>query len=194
MPVALLARFNAYRAHPDPHMQAANTFALVLASDGPLYPLYLWFLIGRGFWPSLLPLWVVPVYGLLPLFARRRPQAARVLLVVASIANITLYTLLFGAPAEFQLFLLPCITLSLFFHRRERLLAWALGGVALGLFVALRHDPFGGVCRYSGADYHAIAGLSEVTVATLSWFLMALFGAMFHDARSGQDSAVTASR
>jgi hypothetical protein len=192
MTIPGLARFNAYRAHPDPFTASANTFALVLAGDGPFYPLYLYFLIGRGFWPSLIALWVVPVYALIPWLARRHSLAARMVLMVASIANTTLYTVLFGAGARLQLFLLPCIALGLFFHHRERYLAWALGGIALGMFMWLRMAGFAPIRPFSAADYRAMATLTSLSVATLSWFLLVLFGSMIHAALITRPTAADA--
>jgi hypothetical protein len=159
MPIAALQRFNAYRANPDPRTAAANTLALVLAYNGPCYPLYLYFLVGRAFWPSLIPLWAAPLFLL-------------------STLNTVIYVLLFGARAELQLFLLPCIALGLFFSHRERLLAWALAAVPLALFVWLRHYQGAPIRPFSDAQYRAMATLSEVSVATLTWFMMVLFGGM----------------
>jgi hypothetical protein len=178
MPIAALQRFNAYRANPDPRTAAANTLALVLAYNGPCYPLYLYFLVGRAFWPSLIPLWAAPLFALVPFVARRNPLAGRVMLILLSTLNTVIYVLLFGARAELQLFLLPCIALGLFFSHRERLLAWALAAVPLALFVWLRHYQGAPIRPFSDAQYRAMATLSEVSVATLTWFMMVLFGGM----------------
>jgi hypothetical protein len=174
----MFQRFNAYRAHPDPRTASANTLALVLAYNGPCYPLYLYWLIGPAFWPSLISLWAVPLYALVPMLSRRNSLAGRVVLMAVSTLNTVSYVLLFGARAELQLFLLPCIALGLLFSHAERRLAWALAAVPLALFVWLRHYHGAPIRPFSDSQYHAMATLTEVSVATLTWFLTVLFGAM----------------
>ncbi len=179
---AILHRLNAYRANPDPRAAAANTLALLLASNGPTYPLYVYLLVGRGFWPALIELWTFPLLILVPWVARRQSLAGRVLLVAVSTLNTMIFVLLFGPRAELQLFLLPCIALGLFFHHRERYLAMALSGIALGLFVWLRTYHGTPLKTFSDAQYTALAAMNEISVACLTWFLMVLFAGMMTEA------------
>jgi hypothetical protein len=179
--IAVLSRLNAYRANPDPRAAAANTLALLLASNGPTYPFYVYLLVGRGFWPALIELWTFPLLILVPWLARRNSLAGRVLLVACSTLNTMIFVLLFGPRAELQLFLLPCIALGLFFHHRERYLAMALSGIALGLFVWLRAYHGMPLKTFTDAQYASLATMNEISVASLSWFMMVLFGGMMTD-------------
>lgn len=179
---SLLARFNEYRANPDPRARAANTLALLLASNAPTYPIYLYFLVGWAAWPSLIPLVGAPVFAAVPAAMRRSRLGGTVLLVAVSTVNTALYALLFGAAADLQLFFLPCISLGLFFHHRERWLAWALAGLPLVLFILLRGHEHG-IRPYDAAQYARMRTLSEWSVATLTWFMMVTFGGMMRAQR-----------
>ena len=161
--------FLAYRANPDPPAASANTLALVLAYNGPAFPLYLYLLAGNAYRLSLLELWSVPAFALVPYVARRHSLVGRLMLAALSTLNTVIFVLLYGARAELQMFLLPCILLGLLFPR-ERLLAWAVAGVPLLAFVLLRHHLHG-VGRFTDAQYAAMAGLNEVSAATLVWFM-----------------------
>jgi hypothetical protein len=172
---AWLRHYNAYRAHPDPRMAAGNTLALALASNGPLYPIYLFLLDGWGFWPSLIPMVSVPVFALVPAIARRHTLAGRVVMLGVSTFNSVLYALLFGVRSELQLFLLPCMTLGLLFPYRQRWLGWTLALLPLAAFLWLLARAGGPVHPYTDAQFHSMALLSEASLGTLSWFMMLLF-------------------
>jgi hypothetical protein len=175
---AMLARLNAYRDNPDPRAAAANTLALLLASNGPTYPIYVYLLVGPRFWPVLVELWTFPLLILVPWLARRNSLAGRVALVVLSTLNTTIFVLLLGPRAGLQLFFLPCIALGVFFHHRERYLAMALAGIPLILFVWLRHYHGVPLRVYTPAQYESLRTMNEISVACLTWFLMVLFSGM----------------
>lgn len=177
----LIARLAAYRANPDPRAQAANTLALLLASNGPVYPIYLWFVVGSAAWPSLIPMVGVPVFAAVPAMMRRSRLGGTLLLLAIADFNTGLYSWLFGAPAGLYLFLLPCIALGLFFPYRQRWLAWGASAVPLGLFVLLsRHMQ--GLLQYSAVQYAHLFTLSSYSVATLTWFMMVTFCTMTREA------------
>lgn len=60
-----------YRAHPDPAVQTANTVALVVGSNGPFYPLYVWWLVPETGLIPLLTMLATPFFLAVPLVKRR---------------------------------------------------------------------------------------------------------------------------
>jgi hypothetical protein len=108
-------------AHPDPRVATGNLVALVLAWNTPFYPLWLRWAAGAEAWPwGWLTLAVLPLFAAVPLLARRRPIAARLLLAGASLGNVLFCTWLLGEASGTELFFLPCLLLpGLLFARRD---------------------------------------------------------------------------
>jgi hypothetical protein len=72
-----------YAAHPDPLTSAANFVALVVAGNGPFYPVYVMALIGwdrAGAWLSML---ASPLFFAVPAISRLSPRAGRAALLCA---------------------------------------------------------------------------------------------------------------
>jgi hypothetical protein len=131
--MTLLDRQRAYAAHPDPATAAANLVALVVAWNGPLYPLYGIALIGAAALPSTLTMLASPFFFAIPRIARWNPVAGRAALPLIGTLDTLGSMKLFGPEAGIDLFLLPCITLAgLLFRPRER---W-LGMLLIGLTIA----------------------------------------------------------
>ena len=55
---------------------------------------------------------------------------------------------------------------------------YALAGLPLLLFVALRHAAIHPLVALTDRQYAAMRSLDDVSVATLTWFMMAMFGTM----------------
>jgi len=123
----------AYAAHNDPAAFAINKIALILAWNGPFYPIYLLLLIGRDALPwSLLTLLVTPLFYAIPWMMRRSSVVGRMALPLAGAANTIWCLKLFGPESGVGLFLYPCIVLAAFLFRpRERWLMLPVLGVSL---------------------------------------------------------------
>ncbi len=130
---ALIRHQSAYVANPDPAAKAANTIALILAWNGPFYPLYVLFLIGRDALPGcLLTLLVSPFFYAIPWLSRRSSRAGRVALPLVGAINTVWCMKLFGPASGVGLFLYPCLILpALLFRPRERWLMLPLLGFVL---------------------------------------------------------------
>jgi hypothetical protein len=129
---AWLVRQRAYIAHRDPATAAANLIAVVVALNGPLYPIYGMAVIGVAGWPLFLTMLASPFFFIVPRIARRSATAGRVALPLFGTLD-TLYGLkLFGTECGMALFLLPCIVLAgLLFRPGERWLGLILIGLGI---------------------------------------------------------------
>jgi hypothetical protein len=162
-----------YVEHPDPATAASNLVALVIASNGPFYPLYVLALIGwenTGVWLTML---ASPFFMLMPVISRRHPATGRVALPVIGIVNTVGCTFLFGSTSRVELFLLPCITLiALQFRGCERRRLLSLLGLAVGTQIWLTEFPPAGLMILRVDQAEALARLNAISVATLSAFLV----------------------
>ena len=138
-PVAAVSRLirhqSAHIAHADISSLAVNKIALMLAWNGPLYPVYVLLLAGSAALPgSLLTLLVSPFFYAIPWLMRRSSLAGRAALPLVGAANTVWCEKLFGADSSVGLFLYPCIILAaLLFRRRERWLMLPVLGFTLAL-------------------------------------------------------------
>ena len=73
----LIERVRRYADNPDPMAKVAGTVALVVASNQPFYPLYLYAIVGNQAWPAWLTLLTTPFFLAVPAVARRYPLAGR---------------------------------------------------------------------------------------------------------------------
>ena len=113
----------AYCDHPDPRVAANNAIAVMVGANGPLYPVYVWLLVGKDFWPSLLTLISTPLFCLVPAVARRSSLAGRAMLPIVGIVNTLICVKALGEGSGVALFLLPCILIpALTMRPRERVL------------------------------------------------------------------------
>ena len=145
-PISPIAAFRAllrhqanYAAHPDPAALAVNKIALILAWNGPLYPVYVLALIGHDALPwSLLTLLVSPFFYALPWLSRQSSLAGRIALPIVGAVNTIWCMKLFGPDSGVGAFLYPCIMLAAMLYRHsERWLMLAL----VALTVALEFLP-----------------------------------------------------
>ncbi|RYE29444.1 MAG: hypothetical protein EOP23_21445, partial [Hyphomicrobiales bacterium] len=123
MPISRLKRaaaaISAYTAHPDPRAAIANTVALVIVSNQPFYPLYLYWAVSPVVTPSYLTFLSTPLFAAVPVVMRRNPVLGRTLLIVAGIGNTLLCRAAFGAGSGVEVFLFPCLMLALMLFRRS---------------------------------------------------------------------------
>ena len=136
---ALVRHQGAYAVHDDPSTAAINIIALMLAWNGPLYPVYVLLLAGRDALPwGPLTMVVTPFFYVIPWISRRSSRAARFILPVVGAANTVWCMKLLGSASGVGAFLYPCIVLTALLYRpRERYLMYPL----LGLMIALEFIP-----------------------------------------------------
>jgi len=161
-----------YAEHPDPATAAVNLVALVVAGNGPFYPLYSLALIGwdrAGAWLSML---ASPVFFLVPAISHRCPRAGRASLPLIGIANTVWCAVLFGSASGVGLFVLPCIVLAALAYRPdEKFLAISVMGLAIGSLIMLTEFPVSGLMAVSPDSAAALTRLNAISVATLSGFV-----------------------
>ncbi len=168
--------WNACTTHPDPLVQTANRFALLLASNQPFYPLYVWYFVGEGWTWALMTLVSTPFFLAVPFLSRRHPLAGRALLALAGIGNTFLCLALFGQASLVALFLAPCAVLvALLFRAGEQ--AWTLILLAIGLggFLALQASLGAPAYPFSQAQFEAFARLNIYSVSALTAMIAWLF-------------------
>jgi len=170
----------AYAANDDPLAAASNFIALVVASNQPFYPLYIYGAVSHSIGVSFFTFLSTPFFLAVPWVARRHSIAGRALLPLAGLANTALSTKLFGAASGVELFLIPCIMIAtLSFGRRERFIAFSLASIAALLFIF--RDIYGApVHLYSQEEYAHFVRLNAFSSGTLIF----LAGLTFSDALS----------
>src|SRR5215217_933957 len=94
-----VAAVRTYISHPDPRVAAANVIALLVASNQPFYPLYLFWLVSEDITPAWFTFLSTPFFLAVPEVARRSSVAGRALLPLAGIGNSVLSAWLFGVPS-----------------------------------------------------------------------------------------------
>lgn len=171
-----LAALRAYAAHPDPLVASANVVALVVASNQPFYPLYLYWLVSERIEPAFYTFLSTPFFLAVPALARLSTIAGRALLPLAGIANTILCARLFGVQSAVEIFLIPCAVLALLLFRpQERIIGFAIAGLAFLAFL-LPHGLYGAVrVVYTTGEYQALARLNAASAATLTCFAALVF-------------------
>jgi hypothetical protein len=161
-----------YSAHPDPASAAANLVALVVAGNGPFYPVYALALIGWDHSAVWLTMLASPFFALVPALSRRSSRAGRTALPMIGVVNTVWCAALLGTASAVGLFLLPCIVLAALLCRDdERWLMWWVMGLAVGALVWLTEFPLDGLMDLTEAPEAALARLDAISVATLSGFV-----------------------
>ena len=174
----VIAAIGAYDAHHDPRAAIANTIALVIVSNQPFYPLYLYWAVSPTISPSYVTFLSTPFFAAVPAAMRRSPLLGRSLLLMAGIGNTLLCRVAFGPGSGVEVFLFPCLVLALLlFRRSER--AFALGFAALA-FVAylLPAEMLGAPLHlYEQGEYAALQRLNFLSAASLTALIGWLFAA-----------------
>lgn len=180
----LWGAFVAYAAHPDPLVGTANKVSLIVASNQPFYPLYLYWLIGDKIEPSYFTFFSTPFFLAVPALSRLDTRAGRALLPLTGIANTVLCAKLFGVQSAVEVFLIPCAVLALLIFRPpERWLAYLLAGLTFLVFLVL-HSRYGQpVYLYSNDEYRALISLNAMSAAALT----ALTALMFSNVLAGAE-------
>ncbi len=178
----MLGRIAAYAANADPRAAACNMIALVVAWNQPLYPLYVAWLVGGDAWSTCWTFLSTPFFVAVPFVARRNTIAGRMLLPVTGIANTVLSAKAFGTASGVELFLLPCILITLLaFRLRE----WSACTAVLlfAAFAACLHSYYGApLGRFSAAEQGRFFHLNAWSVAILCGFVLWRLGAAIRSA------------
>lgn len=179
-----------YASHPDPRVAAANSIALLVASNQPFYPLYLAWTVQGDITPVWFTFLSTPFFLAVPAVARWNGFFGRLLLPVAGIGNSILSAWLFGVASGVEIFLIPCAVIALLLFRpTERLAAFVLAGVALAAFLVL-HGRYGTpLVAYTAQDYGALTKLNAVSAAMLTGFVALLFSNRLAEAERSAEAA-----
>jgi hypothetical protein len=170
-----------YADHPDPLVVTCNWIALIVASNQPLYPLYVQWVAGGGGHAAMLTWLSTPLFVLAPLAARHSSRLGRMVLPLAGIANSLLALALFGRGAGMALFLAPCLVIAgLAFRPDERRWSYALIAACVIAYFALRRLLPAPVVSLSAAG---VAGLLEINIISAGCLLI-LVGLSFSSARA----------
>lgn len=189
----MTAAIAAYAAHPDPRAAIANTVALVIVSNQPFYPLYLYWAVSPTVAPSYVTFLSTPFFAAVPAAMRRSPLFGRSLLLVAGIGNTLLCRVAFGPGSGVEAFLFPCLMLALLlFRRSERV--FALGFAALAFIAYLLPPAMLGapLHLYEPGEYAALQRLNFLSAASLTALIGWLFAARL-DTNSRIDETTGAS-
>lgn len=184
-PARLVAAVRSYAAHPDPLVASANATALVVASNQPFYPLYVYWLVGDRIEPVLFTFLSTPFFLAVPALSRIDTRAGRALLPLAGIGNAVLCAKLFGVESAVEAFLIPCAVLAmLLFRPGERLIGLALAGAAFAAFL-VGHGRYGApAVVYSAAEYEAFIRLNAVSAAALTTLVALMFSNLLASAEA----------
>jgi hypothetical protein len=166
-----------YASNPDPFAEAGNIVALVLAGNGPFYPVYIVMLAGNDGMPwLLLTMCAFPFFLAVPALSRRNPLRGRIVLALTATINTVFCTWLLGLQSGTELFLLPCATLAgLLFRPNERILMLALAGLPVAAYLFL-HDRYGAPpYLYPQEAYRSLFSMNAVSAGMISIFLGIVF-------------------
>lgn len=179
-----------YAGHPDPRVAAANTISLLVASNQPFYPLYLYWLVTDHITPALFTFLSTPFFLAVPALARRSIVAGRGLLPLAGIGNTVLCAWLFGVQSAVELFFIPCAVIAvLVFRPQERLVSLVLAGIALGAYLLLDGRYGAPLASYTADEYAAFSRLNGMSAGMLTVFVALLFSNVLAEAESSGKAA-----
>lgn len=176
----LVERYNRYAHHDDPRTAVANTVAMLVASNQPFYPLYLYWAVSPTIWPAFATFLTTPLFLAVPALARRASLLGRAGMLMAGIGNTVLCRVMFGAASGVDAFLMPCILLSiLLFTRRERWIGFAFAAACYGIYLvpdAWLGAPFH---LYAPDEITAFQRLNFLSAAGLTAVVAVMFANAF---------------
>jgi hypothetical protein len=156
----------------DPLVATAGLLGLILASNQPTYPLYVWLAAGEGVAKSSVVLAAVPLFLAVPWLARRHGLAARLLLPLVGVANTVVTAGVMGPQAGLEFLLLPCAALgAALFRAGER---WAMLAVVLAAaagWLLIDGLPPGDLSAPAYASLRRMNALSAIAVCGLIGWL-----------------------
>lgn len=160
------------RPAPDPLATACVTVAWLIVLNKPIYPLYVWGLVGSGVAAACLTLLATPLFLALALSGRRHPLAVRVGLPLVGLADTIFAGALFGPASGTEAFFVPCLLLAcLSFRVGEAWWGRGLVAVLFIVFVATRGRLGPLLHPWSAAEIDTLRDLNLLAVASLSAFI-----------------------
>jgi len=169
--MSVIGRLRTYMASDDPHVQACNTIAMMLAWNQPFYPLYVLWFAGWDFWVSLPGALSFFPFFAVPWLCRRNAMLGRAVLVLVAVGNVILCSTLLGQAAGVQILYLPCGMLAaILFSWRER---WVMAPLAaLPLIAWLVTDDLANLSpvRLSDAANASLFRLNAISAGILMVF------------------------
>jgi hypothetical protein len=172
----------AYAAHPDPRVASCNEIALLVASNQPFYPLYVYLSVSSYVAPTLLTFFSTPFFLAVPAVSRRWPGLGRALLPVTGLANVVVSAKAFGAASGVAIFIVPCALIAAaFFRPSERIFALALIGLALAIFLGIENHSFVPVHTYLQTEYAAFVRLNALSAGALVALLGLILSGLIRD-------------
>ncbi|MGQ2905506.1 MAG: hypothetical protein ACT6RL_06285 [Neoaquamicrobium sediminum] len=158
-----------YAAHPDPLVASANFIALLVASNQPFYPLYVYWLATTNIEPVWYTFLSTPFFLAVPALSRWNTVAGRALLPLAGIGNTILCAQLFGVQSAVEIFLIPCAVLAiLLFRPAERTIGFAIAGIAFMAFLLLGSRYGTPLVAYDVEEYAALVRLNASSAGLLT--------------------------
>lgn len=158
-----------YAAHPDPLVASANFIALLVASNQPFYPLYVYWLATANIEPVWYTFLSTPFFLFVPALSRWNTVAGRALLPLAGIGNTILCAQLFGVQSAVEIFLIPCAVLAiLLFRPAERTTGFAIAGIAFLAFLLLGSRYGTPLVAYDVEEYAALVRLNASSAGLLT--------------------------
>jgi hypothetical protein len=165
----------AYAANPDPRVASCNAISLLVASNQPFYPLYVYLSVSPHIAPTLLTFLSTPFFLAVPAISRRFPVFGRALLPLTGLANVVVSAKAFGAASGVAIFIVPCALITAaFFRPSERIFAFALLALALAIFLGIDSPVLEPLHTYSQTEYAAFVRLNALSASAL----VALLGLM----------------
>ena len=157
----------------DGHAEACLAVVWIILANKPLYPLYVWWLLGyddaiRSFGTLL----AAPGFAFLVWLGRRNASAMRPGLVLLGLVDTLWATKWFGSAGGTELFLAPCALLAMVGFRASE--AWASRALVILVFVAFAglHGRFGGpLVAMTVAAPATLFNLNAYAVASLIAFI-----------------------
>ena len=164
----LIDRTRTYADNSDPLAKVANSVALIVASNQPFYPLYLYAIVGSASWPAWFTLLTTPFFLAVPAVARRSSVAGRALLPIVGTANTILCVKLIGVNTAVELFLLPCVLLAaILFRSGERAVMIPVLVLPFAAYFLINGALGAPVQIFQNDNYASIVALHATSVASL---------------------------
>lgn len=161
-----------YAAHPDPRAALANLVALLIVSNQPFYPFYVYWLVGGPAWVTFVSFLSTPFFFAVPAVARRNSLAGRVLLCVTGTLNTVLCVWAIGAASGVALFYFACILIGvLLFRAPERIAMLVCTGLPMAAYLLLRQRLGAPLHVFTAAEYASLVTLHAISVGSLIAFV-----------------------
>ena len=159
---------NAQQTRPAPSAQASAsaTTAWLLAVNKPIYPAYVWFFAGSGFWAASLTAYSLPLFVGLALLLRSQPKVLRYGVPLVGLCDTVLAVKLFGAASEAELFFFPCLMLATLAPEAGEIGASRALVATICLVAAALHGHYGPPLHVWDAD--ALDRLREINIFSVA--------------------------